>query len=194
MFAALRRAWQRYVASLPAPPEEEHVSDTDAMNEFRPPPVDRNVVAAFTALATCVLSHMPEGEREAQTRKLRSRLNRKTSPAEALGAWIQANSGPKSKVGVIAVDWKAREEVLWQARRLCAAHGVSTGWAYDHGTDEEWKSWQERKEVPVDSPLRGFAIALQPTRIVLLRFSVDDTVCAFAVGRDRGDEVCRGSI
>ena len=189
MLSALRRAWQRYIASIPAPPEQEFVSDTDAMHELRPLPVDRDVVAAFSVLARHILSHLPEPERSAQTRKLRSRLKRGTTPTDALGAWILANSGPKSKVGVIAVDWKAREEVLWQAQALCAAHSVSAHWAYDHRTDEEWKHWRERSEVPVDSPLRAFAGALNRTRIVLFRFTADDGMCAFAVAQACGEEV-----
>jgi hypothetical protein len=189
MFSALRRAWQRYLASIPVPQKEEHVSDTDAMHELRPPPVDRKVVSTFGALASNVLSHIPEDNRVAQSRKLKSRLKRGTSPAEALGAWIQGSSGLKSTLGVIAVDWKAREEISWQAKGLCAAHGVSMDWQYDHRTDEDWKNWQERGEAPVDSPLRAFGITLQRTGLAFFHFSVGDTVFAFAVAESRRDEV-----
>jgi len=194
MFAALRRAWQRYVASIPVTPEPEQVSDKEILSELRPAPVDRKIVTAFGALATLVLAHLPDADRAAQARRLRSRLKPDTSAAEALGAWIAASSGPKSRIGVIALDWKAREEVSWQAKRLCAAHDVSIEWEYDAATDQEWKGWQERAEAPVESPLRSFAAALKATRVVLFRFPVDDSVYAFAVAQELEEEaleLCR---
>ena len=82
---------------------------------------------------------------------------------------------------MIALDWKAREEVSWQAARLARAHGVALDWTYDVAHDTEWQGWQARDEAPVDTPLRSLAQALQPHGLVLCRLSVDDGVFAFAV-------------
>lgn len=182
MFDKLRRMWQDYLRSIPQPDDPESLSDRDIINtDFRPPPVPAEQRAAFDALSALLVAHLPEALAATKGKQLRSRLKPGVEPVEALCGWVSANNGPKSQVGVVALDWKAREEVQWQAARLARAHGVPLDWAYDVARDTAWQGWQARHESPVDTPLRSLAQALLPHGLALCCFSVDDTVCAFAV-------------
>jgi hypothetical protein len=190
MFKTLRRMWQDYLRSIPQPDDPEPVSDREIIDaDFRPPPVPAEQRSAFDALSELLVAHLPEATAASKGRQLRSRLKPGVEPAEALGAWISANNGPKSRVGVIALDWKAREEVQWQAVILCRAHGVALDWTYDVARDTEWQAWQARDEAPVETPLKSLAQALRPQGIALCRMSVDDGVFAFAVSAAREAEV-----
>jgi hypothetical protein len=190
MFAAIRRAWQGYLASIPKPDEPERISDKQLVREhFRPPPVPAEVRAAFDALGEIVVSHLPEQAAAMQARRLRAKFRPGDDAANALSAWIHWNCGTQSPAGVIALDWKAREEVGWQAQILAKAHGISLNWDYDVDADVVWKGFQERNEFPVDTPLRSLSQALIPHGIVLYRFGVDDAMYAFAVSRDKQSAV-----
>ncbi len=194
MFNKIRRMWQDYLRSIPQPDDPEPVSDREIFDDhFKAPPVPAEHVAAFEALSALLVAHLPEALSASKGKQLRARLKPGVEPAEALGGWISANNGPKSRVGVVALDWKAREEVQWQAALLARAHGVTLDWAYDVDQDTEWEGWQTRQEAPVDTPLRHLAQALLPQGIALCRFSVDDTVFAFAVKVAQRPEVQRHS-
>lgn len=190
MFNKLRRMWQDYLRSIPQPDDPEPVSDREIFEtHFRPPPVPDEQRAAFEALSAVLVAHLPEALSATKGKQLRARLKPGVEPAEALGGWIGANNGPRSRVGVVALDWKAREEVQWQAALLARAHGVPLDWAYDVAHDTEWQDWQARNEAPVDTPLRSLAQALLPHGVALCWFGVDDTVYAFGVKAAQRPEV-----
>lgn len=186
MFAAIRRAWRAYLDSIPKPEEPEPLSDKQIVREhFRPAPVPPGLRSTFDALADVVVAHLPAELAYPKAKQLKAKLKPGEHPAAALAMWIHANCGPKSRIGVMELDWKAREEIHWQAERLATAHGVPLTWRYEHELDVEWQGWQERSEVPADTPLKGLARALLPHGLALCRFSVDDSVYAFAVSRAR---------
>ena len=186
MFAAIRRAWRAYLASIPKSEEPERLSDKQIVREhFRPPPVSQLFRSTFDAFAEIVVSHLPTELANTKAQQLKAKLKPGEDPAGALGMWIHANCSPRSRIGVISLDWKAREEVQWQAKLLARAHGVPLTWSYEHELDTEWKGWQERNEVPVDTPLKELARALLHHELALCRFYADDTVYAFAVSRAR---------
>ncbi|MCF8203429.1 MAG: hypothetical protein K9J82_00015 [Methylotenera sp.] len=190
MFNKIRRMWQDYLRSIPQPDEPEPVSDREIVDDhFKAPPVPREQREAFEALSALLLAHLPDALSLPKGKQLRARLKPGVEPAEALGGWINDNNGPKSRVGVMALDWKAREEVQWQAASLARAHGVALDWAYDVSRDTEWEDWQARHEAPVDTPLRHLAKALLPHGLALCRFSVDDAVYAFAVRVEQRPQV-----
>jgi hypothetical protein len=190
MLTAIRRAWRAYLASIPKPDEHERIFHEQIVREyFRPPPVSPKDRSAFDALADLIVAHLPEGQASSKAQRLKAKLKPGVDPVDALSDWIRSNCDPKSRVGVVALDWKAREEVHWQAVILAKAHGVSLAWDYDCNTDTEWKNWQERTEFPVDTPLKILSRALMSHEVVLYRFSVDDAVYAFAVALVKHDAV-----
>jgi len=190
MLTSIRRAWRAYLASIPKPDEPERISHEQIVREyFRPPPVSPKDRPAFDALADLIVAHLPEGQASSKAQRLKAKLKPGVDPVDALSDWIQSNCDPKSRVGVVALDWKAREEVHWQAAILAKAHGVSLAWDYDCNTDTDWKNWQERNEFPVDTPLKILSRALMLHEVVLYRFSVDDAVYAFAVWLAKHDAV-----
>ena len=79
------------------------------------------------------------------------------------------------------VDWRARDEIPWQAERIAKAHQIELDWRYDFRADRSWEGWQERGETPVSAPFRALADALRRQGLALIVLASDDTVCAFAV-------------
>jgi hypothetical protein len=193
MFNALRRAWKNYWASIPAPADDELVPDGKIIREdFRPDPVDPGVRAAFAALAAAITAHLPAELGAKAQRQLVAKLKPGTEPIDALSQWISKVSAPNSSVhGFVAVDWKAREEIQWQADRLLKAHQLPPTWAYDVNGDQAWQSWGERGEVPVDTPLKLLGVFLATHDHTLVRLHNDDVVCAFAIPAQALPEVQR---
>jgi hypothetical protein len=183
MLSALRRAWKKYLESIPAADEPELVPDGKIIREdFRPPPVDPEVKAAFGKLAKVLTSHLLQEAAIREERRFAAMLKPGVEPVEAIARWITKVSTPESGVGgFIALDWKAREEVQWQAEKLLKAHHLSLTWTYSVEEDEEWKTWKERGEAPVKAPLRLFSNLLRTHGYTLFSFDCDDLVCAFAV-------------
>lgn len=190
MLAAIRQAWRAYLASIPKVDEPERITHEQIIREnFRPQPVTGKHRSAFNALADLIVAHLPEGHANSAAQRLKAKLKPGVDPVDALIEWILSNHNPKSRVGVIALDWKAREEVRWQAAILANIHGVPLAWDYDYNTDTEWKNWQERSDFPVDTPLKSLSRALMQQEVVLCRFTGDDGAYAFAVQRAKHDAV-----
>lgn len=190
MFARLRQALRNYLASIPEPDEPERVPHDQIVREHFPrpsvAPADRS---AFNALADLIVSHLPEELANSKAKQLRAKLKPGVDPAAALAGWIQSNARPQSRVGVVGLDWKARDEVTWQAAILINAHGVVSTWTYDSESDTEWKDWQLHNELPVDTALKSLGRALMVHGVVLHRFTVDDGAYAFAVRHEKSAEV-----
>lgn len=193
MFNALRRAWKNYWASIPAPEDDEPVPDGKIIREdFRPEPVDPEVRAAFAALAAAITAHLPAELGAKARRQLVAKLKPGTEPIDALSQWINKISAPSSSVhGFVAADWKAREEIQWQAERLLKAHQLPPTWAYDVNGDTAWQSWGERGEAPVDTPLKLLGAFLAAHDHALVRLHNADLVCAFAIPAHALPEVQR---
>ncbi len=187
MFAALRRVWRSYLASIPQSDDPIRISDKEILREFpKPQPVEPQVAAAFSLLADLLTSHLNADSGVNKKKALIRRLKPGASPFDALCDWLFAEAGKrKMQVGVIALDWKAREEIEWQAALLAAAHNIQIGWKYDVDADNSWQGFQERGEWPVSAPLRNLSTALsEKTGVVLIQLSRDDVVFAFGVARN----------
>jgi hypothetical protein len=189
MLSAIRRAWRSYLDSLPRSEEPAPVSDAAIRREMSPPhPAE--VRQAFAALAGIATGHLPQEAAVKAAAALSARLKPGTTPSEAMARWIGANNGPKSRnLGVMCVDWKAREEIQWQAERIAKAHRIELDWHYDFRADRSWEGWEERGETPVSAPLRALADALRRQGLALIVLANDDTVCAFAVRVEHEVEV-----
>lgn len=181
MFAPLRQAWRRYLDSLPRDDEPPPLSDAAILRDMHPPH-PAAVQQAFADLAALVTTHLPPEVAAKAGANLVRRLRPGVSPLSALVAWVRAHHGPKARnLGLLAVDWKAREELQWQADRIAKAHGVAPGWAHDWQTDTSLQGWEARNEQPVAAPLRHLATHLAAQGLALLVVAEDDTVAALAV-------------
>lgn len=183
MFNPLKRAWQRYLDALPRREDEPPpVSDAAILREMNPPlpPAEQ---AAFAQLVALITTHLPPDEADKHRSSLQNRLRRGGTAVQALGRWVATHHGPKARnLGLLCVDWKAREEIPWQAERMAKCHGLVLGWAYDWRSDTTWEAeCQRRGDQPVSAPLRSLALALRAQGRVLLVFDHDDSVCACTV-------------
>ena len=183
MFSGIKRAWQRYLDSLPRREEEPPpVSDAAILREMNPalPPEQQ---AAFAQLVALLTAHLPPEVADKHRSSLQARLRRGGTAVQALGKWVAANHGPKARnLGLLCVDWKAREEIAWQADRIAKCHGLALAWACDWQADTTWEAeCQRRGDQPVSAPLRSLAQALRAQGRVLLVFDDDDNVCACTV-------------
>ncbi len=158
-------------------------------NELQEETVSREISAAFNLLMRIVVSHLPKSAADLHVRQLKMQLKMVGDPIDVFATWIGENNDSAAAVGVIALDWKAREEINWQAKILAEAHGLTLAWVYDVDADTEWMGWQERNEVPVKAPLRRLGAELSTLGLVLYRFDVDDSMFAFAVAKDKSGTV-----
>jgi hypothetical protein len=193
MLKALRRTWTSYLASIPPPDVPNPVSNKEILRELtQSETLDPGVVDAFALLAGCLTVHLNDATKQGKAKSLVRMLKVGTSPSEAFGNWLAANAGKKQKqVGVISLDWKAREEIEWQGKLLAQAHGLQMDWSYDVEGDNTWRDWEDRGDLPVSGPLRGLASALEAQGVVLFQLSQDDHLFAFGVSRTRASQVCK---
>ncbi len=189
MFTALRQAWRRYLDSLPRDDEPPPLSDAAILRAMHPPH-SAAVQQAFVDLAALVTAHLPPEVAGKAASNLVRRLKPGVSPLTALVAWVRAHHGPKARnLGLLAVDWKAREELQWQSDRIAKAHGLAPGWACDWQSDTSWQGWEARNEQPVSAALRSLAAHLATQGLQLLVVGEDDTVVALAVAASRAAEL-----
>ena len=181
MFTALRQAWRRYLDSLPRDDEPPPLSDAAIRREMHPPHT-AEVQQAFADLAALVTAHLPAEVADKASANLVRRLKPGVTPGAALVAWARAHHGPKQRnLGLLVVDWKARDELGWQAERIAKAHGVVADWVHDWRTDTTWEGWEARDELPVSAALRSLAAQLQRQGLALRVLVDDDCVAALAV-------------
>ncbi len=190
MFNALRRAWRAYVASIPPPDDPEPVSDAVIWREhFRPPPIEPALRSAFDRLVALVHAHLPEDRAQARSKQASARFKPGAEPEEALQRGLLAGAGlTAAKLGFVGLDWKAREEIRWQAELLCKAHGLPEVWAYDWQTSELHHDCAARGEFPVTAPLLDFGHWLNAHALALCVLPIDDSVLVFAVKLGAAEE------
>jgi hypothetical protein len=137
-----------------------------------------------------ITAHLPVDLGVKAKRQILAKLRPGTEPTDALSQWFCKASSPETKMfGFLAVDWKAREEIQWQADRLLKAHNLPQDWRYSVNDDQEWKAWHDRSEAPVDTPLKSLGRFLSSHGYSLVRFNNDDLVCAFAVRSNQVESV-----
>ena len=176
MLRALRNAWKNYISSLPQSQIIDSIPPSQWDRDDLVPKPSKVKRKAFTELLTIVYAHLPPQEAARLVEDRSYMLKRGDDSDTALGEALIPNEEEISENrGFIACDWKATEEVQWQADILCRAHGVSASWQAPSGT--------------VTSLLQSLGDWLQTHRLQLLCFSVGDGLVAFAVPTAKTDSV-----
>lgn len=169
MFRALRNAWRNYVAAIPPSEIVDSIPPSQWDQVDLLPTVSKAKRKAFADLLSLIYANLPA---EVSVKLLADRaklLIRGDDADTALHAALFPNEDDAApgNHGFIACDWKATEEIEWQAARLCKAHGVLARWQAPEGT--------------VTTALQAFEEWLTSYNLQLLCFSVGDSVVAFAV-------------
>lgn len=170
MLRALRQAWQRYLGSLPETEVVDSIPESQwAQAEHRPrlSPARRR---HFGDLVALLVAHRPPAEVAAWVARAQAALADLGEIDDALLQLLQppdAGADPTDAAGVIVCDWKAVDELPWQAERLCRAHGLPADWRSPGGR--------------LDEALASLDAWLQPQGLRLLTLAAGDTAVAWAV-------------
>lgn len=189
MSSAIRRACRRHLDSLPRSEEPAPVSDAAIRRDMNPPdpPEGRQAFAALAGIATW---HLPPKLAVKAAGGLSARRQGGSTPSAAAARWMGAHDRPQSRnPGVMRVDWRARDEIPWQAERIAKAHQIELDGCADFRAERSREGWEERGETPFSTPLRDLGDALRRQGPALIVPANGDTVCAFALRIEREDEV-----
>ena len=183
MLHRIKAFWKGYLASIPKPDEEKLEPDGRIIREDFPSEAhSQGTVDAYRRLAAILTEHLHSDDRDKAERRLLAKLKPGVDPEEALARWINQSFELKGvNWGAMQLDWKATEEVHWQATRLLKSHSIPITWEYNYKEDSRAARASTRGEIPTDSPLDSFAQALGKASYTLFRFSPYDGVFAFAV-------------
>jgi len=173
MLRALRRWWENYVASIPKSEVVDSVPESQWDQPDLLPPVSKAKRKAFTDLLVHIHSHLPPHEAEPLVQRGAKALTRGDEVDSALRNALlpEQSEGEPLNLGFIACDWKAAEEVQWQADLLCQAHRTSGRWSAPAGE--------------LVSVLRSLDAWLQPQGRRLLCFYDGDCLVAFALATEQ---------
>ncbi len=170
MFRALRQAWDRYLGSLPKTEVVDSIPESQWQQAEHRPRLSPARRRSFGELMALIGAHRPPAEVAALVERAQAALLDTGEPAEALLAVLQpadAGADPADASGAIVCDWKAADEVPWQAERLCRAHGLAAGWRAPAGGLTE--------------VLASLDAWLQPQGLCLLTLAAGDSAIAWAV-------------
>jgi hypothetical protein len=169
MLRALRRAWENYVAGIPKSEVIDSIPQSQWNQADLLPTVSKAKRKAFTELLLLIYAHLPPDDAAALVKSGANALTRADEVDTALRDALFPAEDPKNSEsrGFIACDWKAAEEVKWQAYLLCQAHRIAATWQAPEGE--------------LTAVLQNFESWLQPQRLQLLCFSVGDSLVAFAL-------------
>ena len=172
MLRVIRRIWANYVASIPKSEVADSIPESQWGCADLLPAVSKAKRKAFTDLLSLIFLYLPPEEAEAMVKAKAAVLTRGDDVDTALlnALFPEEGQEPATGRGFIACDWKAVEEVQWQAEQLCANHRISGHWQAPAGTIEE--------------VLQNFDKWLQQQEHRLLCFSPGDSVVAFALLKD----------
>ena len=171
MLHALRRAWNKYLASIPKsvavdsiPPSQWNVSENL-------PGVSKAKRKAFLDLLYIVHSHLSPEHSKTLVAAGAKHLTRgdeiDTALHEALIGDDDNGDDRRPPHGFIACDWKGVEEVQWQADVLRRVHALSDSWT--------------ASSRDLDTVLGDLGIWLRQRHLHLFSFSTGDNIVAFAV-------------
>lgn len=138
--------------------------------EEEPVPDHRNE-AALADFVRLITRHLGEQTAEALVQEVL------TSDEEPLYALRFENYGDGGIPVIIDVDWKAYDEIDWQADMLLAGRGIEERW--------QWEMPEDRRQRTVINALKSLERWLQPHGLALLHIdSGGDDYQAFFVERD----------
>ena len=177
MLRILRRAWANYVASIPKSDFTDSIPESQWDQPELRPTVSKAKRKAFSELLAHAFSHLPQDQAASLIRSRAGALQRADEPEAALREALSADESqePTENLGFILCDWKATEEVQWQAELLCDIHRLTGTWQAPAGT--------------MEVVLGSLDVWLSPRGLRLVHFSVGDSVAAFAVPKAQTAEV-----
>jgi hypothetical protein len=169
MLRTLQRAWKNYVAGIPKSEVVDSIPESQWNQADLLPAVSKAKRKAFTELLVLIFAHLPPNEAAALAKRGASALTRADEVDTALrDALLPPEDKENSeRRGFIACDWKAAEEVKWQADLLCQAHRIPATWQAPEGD--------------LKAVLQNLDFWLQQQRRQLLCFSVGDSLVAFTL-------------
>lgn len=167
---ALRRAWSNYVAGIPKSEVVDSIPESQWDDADLLPKVPAKKRRAFVELLRLLHAHLGAGRAAALVDAGAKRLVRGDEIDVALRDALlpeDAADGAVTANGFIAGDWRAIDDLGWQAAGLCRAHGVADAWAPPRAGTRE--------------ALAQFGAWLAGRGLALFVVTLGDGVLAFAV-------------
>jgi hypothetical protein len=128
VFTLLKKLFGQQAPALPAATAEadENLSDKQILKEyFSPSKEARQALKRLTALIT---RHLGSEESKRLANRVMACLQPGEAVEEALVNGLVEDDGPHGNPVVLSVDWRAADEVAWQANALLQAFGVTAPW------------------------------------------------------------------
>lgn len=173
MLKLLGRLLGRDLATPTEPPVDENVSEREIWRELHPSAEKKTQLRKFLRLIT---SHLSKSESTRLTKIAADSLEDACSAYDALAESILEENGQKrGKWIFIQVDWKAEEELEWQANELLSTRGVTVQWHHD------WRN----SPTGVPTALINLSDWLASYELSLLHIDTgSDCYCSFIVRQD----------
>ncbi|WP_156794641.1 DUF6630 family protein [Herbaspirillum seropedicae] len=184
MFKLLSKLWGRDLTSPRGPTveEEEILSDAQIFKEdFSVSKQNKQALGRFVRLITAQLGG-EESQRLATS--VMSHLGPGDTASDAIQNGILDDDGQRrGQWVVLQVDWKATEEVEWQANELLTTAGITETWNMESGTN-----------ATVPHALVEFSSWVKPRGLRLLHLDFgDDAYYALLVLADQLEEIIQAA-
>lgn len=180
MLKLLRKLWGRNLSAPPEPTveEDENLLDAKTLEEyFSVPTHAKESLGRFLTLITAQL-----GTEESQrlTKLVISHLECGDTTGGAIESGILDDEGQRrGKWVLLQVDWKATEEVEWQANELLTVAGITETWHLQGGT-----------MTTVPRALLEFSSWVKPWGFRLLHLDLgNDAYYALLMSQDKSAEI-----
>ena len=176
MLKLLSRLLGRDLTAPTEPPVDENVSEREIWRELHPSAEKKTQLRKFLRLIT---SHLSQAESRRLTRIAADSLEDACSAYDALSESILGENGQKrGKWIFIQVDWKAEDELEWQANELLSTRGVTEQWHHD------WRN----NPTGVPTALINLSDWLDKYELSLLHVDTEsDCYCSFIVRQDEAE-------
>lgn len=170
MLRRLRDAWNKYLSSIPGTEVVDSVPEDQWDRADLVPKVSKARRSSFIEVLQIGFSHLPEVQAKALALERAALFDRADEADLALERALAEFESPEARArasAAIVCDWKAGDELEWQAALLARAHGLTEPWA------------SPRQGLEPD--LGNLASWLHAQGLLLADFSSGDNVIAFAV-------------
>ncbi|MCW5300528.1 hypothetical protein DXT88_20365 [Herbaspirillum lusitanum] len=166
---------------VPTVEEEETLSDAQILKEyFSVSKQNKKALRRFVRLITVQLG-VEEGQR--LTTSVISHLGPGNTASEAIENGILDDGQRRGKWVLMQVDWKATEEVEWQANELLTVAGITETWHMESET-----------KATVPHALVEFSSWVKPRGLRLLHLDLgDDAYYALLVSADHLEEIVQAA-
>lgn len=173
MLKLLGKLLGRDLTAPAEPPVREDVSDREILRELNADTGKARELAAFVRLA---VAHLKEPEARRLTRQVCDCLADCGSSIDALlSALVIEDGQQRGQWTLIAVDWKAEDEIAWQANELMSTRGVAERWHHD----------SEANPIGVPAAFERLSDWLGDRAMALLHLDTEgDSYCALILRRE----------